>query len=230
MITVATVCRSGSFYSPEIYVDRLYRQVRRWMPPVPWKFRCLTDTPMPWLFEYGGRLKGRKGWDGYDTIPLLHDWPGWWSKLELFRPGLFDGLVLYLDLDTLIVGPLDPLIGYGGRFAALSDFYSPTLAESGVMLFQGGDLGRIYRHALRDPAPLDHTGEARFWRQYEDPERLQDLFPGMFGSYNADELATGPGDFSVVSFHGHPKQHNLPGSWVEDAWTKDFRPTQGETP
>nr|WP_145924153.1 hypothetical protein [Halomonas elongata] len=40
--------------------------------------------------------------------PLAHGWPGWWSKLELFRP--HGGDLLYLDLDTVVRGDLQPLI------------------------------------------------------------------------------------------------------------------------
>ena len=214
MITVATVCRSGSIYTPELWVDRLYQQVRKWMPEVPWRFRCLTDTPMPWLFEDGVQ---RAGWEGYKTIPMLHDWPGWWSKLELFRPGIFEGLVLYLDLDTLIVGPLDPLIGYAGRFAALSDFYTPDMAASGVMLWAAGEVG-LYAATVRERPLMSHERSDYFWNTREKPERLQELYPGTFGSYKADQLEAGPGDFSVCCFHGYPKQHDLPGTWVDRVW------------
>ena len=215
MITVATVCRSGSIYTPELWVDRLYHQVRKWMPAVAWQFRCLTDTPMPWLFTHVGREV--KAWDGYATEPLQQDWPGWWSKLELFRPGLFDGLVLYLDLDTLVLGSLEPLLSYGGRFAALSDFYTPQIAASGVMLWQAGDV-HLYERALKDPPIMSHERSDYWWNQFDTPDRLQDLFPGLIGSYKADSLQEGPGDFSIVCFHGVPKQHQLPGTWVDEKW------------
>lgn len=216
MITVATVCRSGSIYTPELWVDRLYHQVRKWMPDVPWQFRCLTDTPMPWQFEYPPRRV--EAWDGYATIPLAHDWPGWWSKLELFRPGIFEGLVLYLDLDTVITGPLDWVLDYGGTWATLEDFYTSDMGASGVMLWQAG-IVPIYEAALRTPPIMTHERSDHWWGQHAaKPDFLQTLFPGEIGSYKVQGLEEGPGDFSVCCMHGHPKQFHLPNTWVDRVW------------
>ena len=41
------------------------------------------------------------------TLSALY--PGWWAKINLFAPGMFDGPVLYFDLDTMPVGTLDGL-------------------------------------------------------------------------------------------------------------------------
>src|SRR5688500_17803184 len=38
----------------------------------------------------------------------------WWAKIRLFRPGLFTGRVLYLDLDSVITGLLDELVDIKG--------------------------------------------------------------------------------------------------------------------
>ena len=43
-------------------------------------------------------------------IPLNHDWPGWWSKMELHRPDLPQGRTLYLDLDSHVVSSLGVLL------------------------------------------------------------------------------------------------------------------------
>ena len=42
-----------------------------------------------------------------NTIPLVDDLQGWWSKLELFK---ISGPVLYLDLDVIIVNNIDDII------------------------------------------------------------------------------------------------------------------------
>jgi hypothetical protein len=49
-----------------------------------------------------------------EKIKLLHDWPGWWSKIELFRPDLPCGRTLYLDLDIHIVDSLQPILDSSG--------------------------------------------------------------------------------------------------------------------
>lgn len=87
---VLTVLRSGGDFRPW-HVQAMQRQVEQWAPKGT-RFACLTDTDVP----------------GVECVPLWHDWPGWWSKLELFRPGLGD--FLFTDLDNVILGPLDDIL------------------------------------------------------------------------------------------------------------------------
>jgi len=51
-----------------------------------------------------------------EAIPLRHasKWPGWWAKMELFDPETFapGTRILYLDLDTIVCGPIDWMIIY----------------------------------------------------------------------------------------------------------------------
>jgi hypothetical protein len=70
------------------------------------QFVCLTDRP--WMLP-----------DGIRSMPIGHERrvPGWWAKIQLFKPGRFSGRVLYLDLDSLIVQPLDPVVDYPSTFA-----------------------------------------------------------------------------------------------------------------
>jgi hypothetical protein len=56
---------------------------------------------------------------GVDCRPLQHKWPRFWAKMELFSPAIA-GDFLYMDLDTVICGPIDdflkprPLTTFGG--------------------------------------------------------------------------------------------------------------------
>jgi len=114
MITYACVLRSGGIYTPE-WVRKLSRAVG-FHASRPHRFVCLSDVDVP-----------------CERIELSSDLPGWYAKLELFRPGLFDGPVVYLDLDTLVIGDLTPLEAIAdGPLAMLSDFYQPRMAASGV--------------------------------------------------------------------------------------------------
>lgn len=91
MATVVTVLRSGGEFGPE-HVQAVQRQVWRYAPPGT-GYACLSDVPVP----------GVRCW------PLKYNWPGWWAKLELFRPDL-KGDFLFTDLDNIILGPIDDLL------------------------------------------------------------------------------------------------------------------------
>lgn len=86
---VLTVLRSGGEYGPQ-HVQAIQRQVRKWASSDT-EFFCVSDVPIP-----GVR----------NRLPLRHDWPGWWAKVELFRPDIPDDF-LYTDLDNVILGPID---------------------------------------------------------------------------------------------------------------------------
>ena len=86
---IMTMLRSGGDFAP-IHVQALQRQVARWAPFA--QFTCLSDVPI----------------GGVETVPFVHNWPGWWIKMGLFDPS-FKGDFLVMDLDTVIVGPLDDL-------------------------------------------------------------------------------------------------------------------------
>jgi hypothetical protein len=188
--TVVCVLRSGGAYGPE-YVERLAAGVRRYSG---WPFVALSDQA----------LECR-------TIPLEHAWPGWWSKIELFRPGLFEGPVLYLDLDTVITGSLAPLMARRHRFTMLADFFKPQFPASGVMAWCG-DWSRIYQTFAA--APEAHMARCRTrqcWgdggfiaRQLREPPELwQALAPGLIVSRKVQ--ATRNADERVVCFHGRPR-------------------------
>jgi alpha-N-acetylglucosamine transferase len=111
MLTVASVYWKGSFrgrekiYSEE-WVEKLQNMVARNLNRE-YRFVCLSNVDVP-----------------CERIPLEHDWPGWWSKIELFRPGLFEDRVLYLDLDLVIIDSLDPIVDFPADFALM-----PTPSE-----------------------------------------------------------------------------------------------------
>lgn len=109
MTTVTCVYVRGEYpYTPD-YVTRLQIMVRRWIDR-PFRFVCLTDQP--WVFA-----------DPIETLPV-QKLPGFapWTKLELFNPArAWTGRVLYLDLDSLIVASLAPILDYPARFAITAD-------------------------------------------------------------------------------------------------------------
>lgn len=132
---VICVLKRGPRYS-EQYVHALYRAVQRYAPD-DMEFHCLTDYD-PADFNTDIYVRA-----------LQHDWQGWWSKLELFRPGLFPigERVLYFDLDTLILRDISTLITiveHGPGFLMLRGFNREVLARgdvpaSGIMGYAVGD-------------------------------------------------------------------------------------------
>ncbi len=121
---VATVLRTGGRYDAR-HVRWLLRQCVEYIR-TPFRFVCLgDDLAVP----------------GY--VPLVHDWPRWWAKLELFRPGLFapGEEILYLDLDTVLTRPFEvpsappfghvAMVRFGGAWW--------TLLGSGAMLWRAGN-------------------------------------------------------------------------------------------
>src|SRR5689334_16474749 len=149
MITVVCVLVKGHVgYTPE-YVQRLYSMVRRYMP-AGWlkRFVCLTDQSIV--------LQGVETWpvqtpDGY--------YP-WWAKIELFNPKLFQPkeLVLYFDLDVLIIRPLGwvseypnfTLIPHAGKFKGCGSLRVVPRYNSSCMIWKAEQGYHLYNAWSRD--------------------------------------------------------------------------------
>lgn len=201
MVTIACVYQPSVDYSDE-YVYRLRDSVARHCA-ADHSFVCLTDR----------RLKS------VETIPLVRGWPGWWSKLELFRPGLFSGQVFYFDLDTMIVGDVTDIVTREQDFAALSDMYHSERMGSGLLAWNADqDYSALYDTFSRDKI-VEYTEVKERWGDQgwiehnllEPADRLQDQFPGRIVSYKVDVRKQGkvPDAASVVVFHGKPRPHQI---------------------
>ena len=152
MATVACVYVRGHVPFSSEYVNRLASMVTRYLDR-PFRFVCLTD-------------KVRQSIDHPAVEQIRIDWIGgiygWWAKLHLFRTDLgLAGRVLYLDLDTLIVNPLDPILEYPAPFALLPHAgqfqgkHGRTVVKrfnSSVMVFEAGTLGHLYTRFTPDTA------------------------------------------------------------------------------
>lgn len=206
---VICVLRSGPAYGPE-YVYRLQAGVREHLPGA--RFVCLTDTP--------DALRGVK------CIPLLHCWPGWWSKMELFRPDIA-GDLLYFDLDTVICGDLAGVAG-AGRDTFIRDFYRQGQGlGSGMMYLTEVRRPRTWSMWMKHPARWMHrfqrAGDQGFLEQvYADTcARWQDVTPGQVVSYKADCSRGLPPGARVVCYHGLPKPHQT--RWATHGSTRQAR-------
>lgn len=201
-MTVACVLRSGGRYSWS-WVNRLHEGVVGHLNPRRGaRFVCLTDCP-----DHTAA-----------TITLKHNWPGWWSKVEVLRPGLFSGPTMYLDLDSVPVGDLADLLSYTGELALLSDFNAPGQAQSGVMLFNPGEETHwLWYTFTADPEKhmARYRGDGEWLNDHAKADRIQDLYPGQVVSYKRDVKPNGdklPPNARIVCHHGALKQDTL--GWV----------------
>lgn len=208
MIATA-VLRSGGIYGPE-HLWAIKRILGEHLPGVP--FRYLSDVcPGPW------------------RVPLLHNWPGWWAKLELCRPDI-TGPVLFLDLDTVVLGDLAPLTEDTSTSIACRDFFRGAkdrhALQSSLMLLTEEDRALVWEawhdrgpawwmsNATSDQIVIESAlrGRVRFW---------QDTHPGMVVGYKTD-LAHGkrlvPDDARVVIFHGTPRPWDSGHEWAVRPW------------
>lgn len=127
MLDVVCVLRSGGKvgYCAD-WVHRLQRAVDRNLT-LPHRFVCLTDTPVE-----------------CESIPLAHDHEGFWSKLELFRPGLFAGPTLYIDLDTVICNNINDVVHRASGHEFVMWMEPDKGIHSSALMYWQGDQSRIW--------------------------------------------------------------------------------------
>ncbi len=144
-------------------------------------------------------------------LDLIEDspWPGWWSKMAMFSPDV-TGDFLYLDLDTVINGPIDDL--FTGKLTVLRDFNVPKWMASGLMFIPEADREEIWRNWVADPDGHirkygfgygDGGFLSQFWKQRAD--RWQDVLPGKVVSYKNHCKQEPPEGASVICYHGVPR-------------------------
>lgn len=184
----ACVLRSGGDFKPE-HVQWLARQVPGLV--------CLSDVPV----------------QGVETIPLAHDWPIWWAKMEMFGPSL-DGDVLMIDLDTVVLAmPEQP-----SETTVLADFTKPEIMGSGFMYVTATDRARVWEAWLQDPAK--HIAANQRWPKWGDQGFLQDYlgdsakWGGEVVSYKVHCRDGLPKGTQVVCFHGKPRPWHVRDNWV----------------
>lgn len=216
MLTVACVYRTftsahtGSYYN-DAWVHKLQRGVARHLT-VPHRFVCLSNSFVP----------------DVTVLPLQSQWDGWWSKIELFRPGLFNGPVLSFDLDVMITGSLDAFAGPHPNMVMLRDVI-PSIRNSTCMWWDARNpiYGEIYRRFKLDPKGYKEKhhifntasmGDQGFinetltelgvtidmWQDRLDPEKFK-----YFSSFSAANMALLdnplPAETSLVYCLGRPK-------------------------
>jgi len=222
---VNVVCIKYGRYYGAFYVNRLYAGVKRHLAR-PFRFVCVTNDAtgirpevecVPFAEDPG--VPGRK-------------WPNIFSKLTLFKDGFanLEGPTLCLDLDTLVMGPLDKFFDYRpGDFCIIRnwvEFYKcifrrrPLIGNSSCFRFDAGRSNAVYEFFLREKDDPDkaylftkgsqklqtramfHAGAVSWWpRGWVASFKRQCIPPFPLNKFLTPRQ---PKDASVIAFHGRP--------------------------
>jgi hypothetical protein len=165
-------------------------------------------------------------------------------KLAVYNPAYgFEGRIVVMDLDTLVLGSLDDMFSYSGEFC-VRKAYLPKIGRKFSMI--GGDLlafpagfgeREIWDKLISDTKAFEADSwkgdERRIYdRRLIREEALQldfwqDLYPGQYRSFKFNNGKDRESireklplkNTRLVSFHGKPRIHQVTGiSWVEENW------------
>ena len=194
--------RRSPTYQP-YYVEKLIRTLQRTVDNP--NIYVLTDENI--------------NFKGATTLVSTHpEWFGWWSIMEIFKPGLFpdmepDECVFFLGLDTIITSPINDIFEIQSDFAAMPE----RPFNSSLIRYRPSKMGFLYE------------GMKQYWagkikgRFRGDQDLMAHLLlkkkykweyiriPGI-ASYkhtcrgNEFDLET----MRFIIFHGKPKPHEIP--------------------
>jgi len=212
---ILCVYKTGGPYTDE-YVLRLLEGVQRYSTENI-SFLCLTDDE---AFISKKVCKTKK---------LKHGWPGWWSKIELFRQDLPKIPSVYFDLDTIIKGNIDALTqqAHSHSFIVLRGF-SNKFRKPGSLNFASGimagsfwEYSPVYELFLEDPERF-MTIKQENWMHgdqgfiasvigVDNVPRLQEhLQENYIVGKRIIHLANKiPDEASVIAWSGEPRLHEL---------------------
>lgn len=236
MNVVHIVClKWGSKYGPE-YVNRLYAGIKRHTTKK-FKFYCMTED-------------GRGIHPDVQIVPLAHAdrLDSWWNKISLFGNDLpipIGQKIFYIDLDTLIVGNIDDLLGHEQtEIVVLKDFYhgiakTAGTVASGLMSWKHRHYKYIWQEFMKNPEDAIKRAAPHGDQWWIEQSLLsykfwQDLYPGQVVSFKIHCLKGLPANARIVCYHGRPsipesahqstrdwKFKIQPQSWVLDHWRDD---------
>ena len=174
MLNVVCLCVRGPYPYTMEYVVRLQRMVHANLKQ-PYEFKCFIDKDtLKDACQWKNKAADKevpvhpsqtcefKQIDSlFGVVPL--NGVGYWNKLRLFDPALgLRGRVLYIDLDSLIVGPLDPIVDYPADFALTTD----ALVKERAHLDRDRDGRRIVRRFNSSVMVWNGGEQADLWERW----------------------------------------------------------------
>lgn len=218
MLNVICV-KTGDKYSAE-YVNKLQSMVKRNLS-IDYNFTCITDDP--------------KGLNP-DMYILTALYPKWWSKIQAFNSSLCDEFefddedhILFIDLDTVIIQDLEPLVDYGFEclkevpLVILEDFNRPGGYGSALFMLKANSMSFVFED-------FKEHSECIMREFAGDQDYLEKVAPfvsfwprSWVVSYKnskdgAQTLEVLPEEAKVLCFHGPPKNHEVSEAWVRELW------------
>ncbi len=228
MITIVCVYKTGPKFHFQ-YVTKMYNRLRKVLS-YDFKFVCLTDAQV--------------SPDDFQVVPLEYNLEGWWSKIELFRPNLFEGeRVLFFDLDTLFVSNIDKLVEVTKKdnFMMLRSF-NPGMAKkdspaSGIMSFKPDCVQSrlIFDRFMENPKKsienrVDKKGAGQEGDQgfigevlgWSNVTKFQDYLPKNYilskRVVKRMNLKEKPPKTNIIAWSGEPTLDQLSDIWISDIW------------
>lgn len=185
----------GDKYSPE-YVERLAAGVRRWLKQ-PHRFLCMTERERDVHFSDGierHAIKDRNliGRDCFCRLRLFD--PGWQKNRRI------DGNVVSIDLDNVIVGPLDELFERPESLVILQgvNAVNPCPFNASIFMLKAGTNEHVWTAFSREAAQ-----EIEYHEFPDDQGWLAEMVP------NAGAWGPNDGVYALAK-PGWPKGLNLP--------------------
>lgn len=224
MLTVCCVWVRGPVPYTSDYVVRLERMVRRYLDR-PFDFVCLTDQPSE-LPSSIGRIRIQSL-----ATAVPRNGVGYWNKVSLFYQAVgFRGRVLYIDLDSLLVSDLSPIVDYPAPFAITEDAlvkerahldtdrYGRKLVRafnSSVMVWDAGFGADIYNAWTPDVAQRLSTDQDWIAERYPTAAAM----PYAWFPRISRQQPPWPDEAKVVLVK-KPKPHEAVARWpwFEQAW------------
>jgi len=227
---VNVVClKWGSAYGSE-YVNHLYNMVNRNLS-LPFRFICLTE-----------QSEGIESDVEVFPLPEFEE-PPWeyarycsaWRKIALFKPGLasMSGKVLFLDLDIVIIQPIDALFYYSEKLTIIENWYQKDqlAGQASAFCFEAGQPVGLLDHYLNDPIRVLKkyqteqeyiTGELggngfEFFPEQWCQSFKKHCMPNGINRFFSSKVKQ-PHDAKIIVFHGRPN----PPDAIQGTWGKSL--------
>jgi hypothetical protein len=209
---IVAFVRAGTAY-PFEYVTKLRNMVMRHLD-CGYTIVCLTDQP-----------ERCEGVTFVDVTEL--GLKRWWTKMILFATEWRERKkIIYIDLDTIIIGDITPLADVPGEFAILERMTQhdyPSRYNSSVMVIGGGMAGFVWTSFDKNRAALmkayERYGDGACLEElYPNAPSLQRLLPKGFFCHYRDITDTKP-SAAMINFGGAYKPHDCPFAWARREWS-----------